>query len=111
MENTNSMIVTGNLCRDCDVMYTKSGHMVCKFTIAHNRYKKVGEKWEKTKTIFLDCEMWNEIAQQNENKLLKGKQVMVEGRYDVDSWVGKENQNQKRSKLVVNKIVINEGGK
>lgn len=107
MENTNNIILTGNLVRDCEVLFSKNGNMCCNFTLAHNRYKKAGEKWEKVKTIYIDCSLWGAIAEQNESKLKKGLQVMVSGKFNIDSW-DYQGQKKQRNKIIVDKIEINE---
>ena len=100
----NEIILEGNLTADCEMAYTKTGTPYVKFTIAHNFWKKVGETFEKSKTMFINCVAWSDLALNNEHKLTKGVKVTITGKLDQDSWVGNDGQKRKTFKIIVNDI-------
>lgn len=97
-------IILGNLTRDPEVTTFPSGGTVAKFTVAVNKdYKdKSGQKVEKV--AFIDVEVWNmgngKMADIAAQYLKKGKQVLVEGDLEQQTWEDK-NGGGKRSKIVV----------
>ena len=77
----NKVIVSGNLVKDMEVVVTKSGYTIGKFTIANNR--RVGEKDIVT---FVNCNMFGEKRVEGLQKyLLKGAKVLVDGVLDISN--------------------------
>ena len=77
----NKVIVSGNLVKDMEVVVTKSGYTIGKFTIANNR--RVGEKDIVT---FVNCNMFGEKRVEGLQKyLLKGAKVLIDGVLDINN--------------------------
>jgi single-strand DNA-binding protein len=97
----NKVILVGNLTRDPEVRYLPSGMAVCEIGLAVNRTwfdKKANER--KEDVTFVDVTLWDRQAQVAGEYLAKGRQVLIEGRLQTDSWDDKET-GKKRSKLKV----------
>ena len=98
----NKWIGKGRLARDLEVRYTQSGKAVASFTLACNRQVKKGSDGKQT-ADFISCVAWEGIAQTVSNYLMKGREVLVEGRLQTRSYEAKDG-----SKRYVTEIVADE---
>ena len=101
MASFNKVILVGNLTRDPQVRYTPSGMAVSDVTVAVNNSwfdKQTNQK--KEEVTFVDVVLWGRTAEIAGEYLAKGKQLLIEGRLQLDQWDDKET-GQKRSKLRV----------
>ncbi|MFM9960099.1 MAG: single-stranded DNA-binding protein [Planctomycetaceae bacterium] len=101
MASFNKVILVGNLTRDPQVRYTPNGLAVTDVGLAVNRSwvdKQTNQK--KEEVTFVDVTLWGRTAEIAGEYLTKGKQVLVEGRLQLDTWDDKET-GQKRNKLKV----------
>jgi single-strand DNA-binding protein len=76
----NMLMLSGTLTRDAELTYTAAGLAVCKFSIAHDRWVKSssGGKGESV-VMFVNCTLLGRSAEALAEKLLKGRNVIVEG--------------------------------
>ena len=81
----NSVQLLGNLARDPEVRYTKTGRAVATFTVAaSNTY--VDQNGEtKEQTAFVNCVAWGKLGEAAGN-LRKGSRCFVEGRIATRSY-------------------------
>lgn len=91
----NKVIMVGNLTSDPELRYTKDGTPVCNLRIAVNDYKD--------EVLFIGVTVWDKQAEACGQYLVKGKQVLVEGKLQERSW---EQDGQKRSKMEINAINV-----
>ena len=101
MASFNKVILVGNLTRDPQVKYTTGGTAVAELGLAVSRQwfdKQANTK--KEETTFVDVTLWGRTAEVAGEYLAKGKQVLIEGRLQLDTWDDRET-GQKRSKLKV----------
>jgi single-strand DNA-binding protein len=101
MSSFNKVILLGNLTRDPQVRYTPSGTAVAEIGLAINRTwfdQKTNSR--RDETTFVDVTLWARQAEVAGEYLAKGRQVLIEGRLQLDTWEDKES-GQKRSKLRV----------
>jgi len=101
MASFNRVILLGNLTRDPQVRYTPGGTAVSELGLAVNRTwfdQKTNSKREEV--TFVDVTLWGRQAEVAGEYLSKGRQVLIEGRLQLDTWDDKES-GQKRSKLRV----------
>ena len=112
MASFNKVILLGNLTRDPQVRYTPSGTAVTDIGLAVNRTwfdKQTNSR--RDETTFVDVTLWGRQAEVAGKYLAKGRQVLIEGRLQLDTWDDKET-GQKRSKLcVVGESMTMVGGK
>ena len=94
MADFNRVILIGRLTRDPEKSYTTTGTAVSKFGLATNN--GFGDN---KKTVFVDVTTWGKTAEFVTTYFTKGKEILVEGRLEFDSWESKEGD--KRSKLYV----------
>jgi single-strand DNA-binding protein len=101
MSSFNKVILLGNLTRDPQVRYTPGGTAVAELGLAVNRTwfdQKTNSR--RDETTFVDVTLWGRQAEVAGEYLAKGRQVLIEGRLQLDTWEDKES-GQKRSKLKV----------
>jgi single-strand DNA-binding protein len=101
MASYNRVILVGNLTRDPEVRYIPSGTAVCEIGLAVNRtWFDKQSSTKKEDTTFVDVTLWGRTAEIAGEYLSKGRQVLIEGRLQLDTWDDKET-GKKRSKLQV----------
>lgn len=95
----NKVFLMGNLCADVEIRQVGSG-AVAQLRLAVNEgfTSKSGEKVEKT--VYVDVDAWDKLADNCAKMLGKGCSVMVEGKLQMDEWVDKTS-GQKRNKLKI----------
>jgi single-strand DNA-binding protein len=101
MASFNKVILVGNLTRDPQVKYTTGGTAVTEIGLAVSRQwfdKQANAK--KEETTFVDITLWGRTAEIAGEYLAKGRPVLIEGRWQLDTWDDRET-GQKRSKLRV----------
>ena len=99
MATFNKTVLIGNLCKDVEVR-TVGATSVAHIRLAINESftSKSGEKVERT--VFVDVEAWEKLADNCAKMVGKGSSVLVEGRLQMDEWDDKET-GKKRSKIKV----------
>ena len=95
----NLCVLMGNLTKDPDLRYTKSGAAVANFGLAVNRTYTDGSGEKQEDTCFVDVVCWNRLAEVCAEFLQKGRPALVEGRLHQRSWETEEGK--KRYKLEV----------
>ena len=85
MNNLNSVLLEGNLCRDPELRYTAKGTAVCTLVVASNRsYKVEGERHDEVS--FVEITTWGKLATVCAEHLTKGRGVRVVGRLKQERW-------------------------
>ena len=98
MNNLNSVLLEGNLCRDPELRYTPKGTPVCTLVLASNRsYKVEGERQEEVS--FVETTTWGKLATVCAEHLAKGRGVRVVGRLKQDRW--EDPEGNARAKVVI----------
>jgi len=93
----NSVQLIGNLVKEPELRYGKSGKEVGNFTIA------VNNPFNKDDTAFLKIISFGKVAENSANYLNKGSKVGVVGRLQTRNYENKEGQ-----KVYVTEIIANE---
>lgn len=101
MASFNKVILLGNLTRDPQVRYTPSGTAVADVGLAiNNSWFDKNTNQRREEVTFVDVTVWGRTAEIAGEYLAKGRQVLIEGRLQLDQWDDKET-GQKRSRLKV----------
>lgn len=101
MASFNKVILLGNLTRDIELRHTPSGMAVADIGLAVNRTwfdKNANEK--KEEVTFVDVTFFGRQAEVAGEYLAKGRELLIEGRLQMDSWDDKQT-GAKRYKLKV----------
>jgi single-strand DNA-binding protein len=96
----NFVHLEGNLTRDPELRFTKSGTPVANFSVASNRsWFDEATRERKEQVTFIDVECWKGLAENLRDSAKKGTRVTVDGRLEQRTWETEDGQ--KRSKHVV----------
>lgn len=92
------IVLVGNLTEEPELRFTQNGTAVCRFTVAHNPRRKVGDEWEDGEPTFMLCTAWRELAENIAESLHKGSRVIVAGALRTERW--ETDTGEKRSRTV-----------
>ena len=96
----NKVILSGRLVRDPELRYTQTGKAVANFTLAVNR--RFSHNQEQT-ADFIPIVVWDKLAEVCGNNLVKGSQVLIEGRIQIRSYDAQDG-----SKRYVTEVIAQE---
>jgi single-strand DNA-binding protein len=98
----NKAILAGRLAKDPEIRYTQSGKAVASFPLAVNR------PWVKDNNQpgadFIPIIAWNKLAEIVGNNLVKGSQIVVDGRMQVRSYDAQDGSKRYVTEVVANEI-------
>ena len=98
MNNLNSILLEGNLCREPELRYTPQGTPLCTLVVASNRtYKVDGERVEEVS--FVEAMTSGKLATVCAEHLSKGRGIRVVGRIKQERW--EDAAGAARSKVVI----------
>lgn len=106
MAGVNKVILVGNLGKDPEVRYTKSGQAVANFSLA------TSEKWtdkdgqKKEQVEWHRITVWGKLAEICGEHLLKGKQVYIEGRLQTREWEDNDGNKRQTTEVVANNMTM-----
>lgn len=97
MAGETPITLIGNLTADPELRFTPSGHAVAKFTVASTprTFDRQTSEWRDGDTMFLNCEVWRQYAENVTESLQKGMRVVVTGRLKSRSY--ETNSGEKRT--------------
>ena len=77
-----TITMIGNLVDDPELRFTPSGAAVAKFRVASTpRYlDKTTNEWKDGESLFLQCQIWRQAAENVAESLTKGMRVILSGR-------------------------------
>lgn len=90
----NKVVLVGNVTRDPELRYTGNGTPVTTLGVAMNRVVNDTER-----TTYVDVDVWAKQAENVCEYITKGRQVLIDGRLEYDTW--EDDDGNKRSKLKV----------
>jgi len=106
MANDMQTTVTGNLCDDPELKFLENGTAVCNFTVASTLrvYDKVKEEWADGETMFLRCHVWNTMAENMADSLVKGSRVVAHGTLRQTKWESKNGEKHVTFEMNVDEV-------
>lgn len=97
----NTVQIMGNLARDPEVRFTKSGKAVATFTVAATNTFTSSDGETKEQTAFINCVAWGKLGESVGN-LRKGNRCFVEGRLQTRSYEAADGQKKYVTEVVAN---------
>jgi len=96
----------GNLTNDPELRFTPSGAAVAKFTVASTpRYMDTQtNEWKDGDTLFLQCQIWRQAAENVAESLTRGMRVIVSGRLKQRSYETKEGEKRTVFEVEVDEV-------
>lgn len=99
----NQVVIVGRLVRDPEVKETDSGKKVSNITLAVPRaYKNADGEYD---TDFVDCTLWNSVAQNTSEYCRKGDIVGVKGKIETEMYE-KDGENRKSTSIIAEKVTF-----
>lgn len=96
----NKVMLSGRLTKDIELKFTPNGVPVGSFTIASNRrFKKEGQP----EADFINCIVWQKLAENAANLIGKGCRVNIVGRWETRNFEGQDGK-----RVFVNECVVEE---
>ena len=102
----NKITVIGNLGTDPEMRYTPSGSAVTNFSLATNRSYTTSDGERREETEWFRIVAWNQLAEQVNQYLTKGRRAYVEGRLRSSSWEGQDGQTRHRNEIIANTVLF-----
>ena len=104
MASVNKCIFIGNLTRDPEIRYMRSGEAVANFSIACNDSwkNKNGQKQERTE--YVNVVAYRKLAEIIGEYLKKGRPIYIEGRMQTRKWQTKEGQDRYTTEIVCDQM-------
>ena len=101
-----TITMIGNLVNDPELRFTPSGAAVAKFTVASTpRYlDKNTNEWKDGDSLFLQCQIWRQAAENVAESLTRGMRVIVSGRLKQRSYETKEGEKRTVFEVEVDEV-------
>ena len=98
--------LVGNLTNDPELRFTPSGAAVAKFTVASTpRYMdRQTNEWKDGDTLFLQCQIWRQAAENVAETLTRGVRVIVSGKLKQRSYETKEGEKRTVFEVEVDEV-------
>jgi single-strand DNA-binding protein len=94
MAGDTPITVVGNLTADPELRFTPSGAAVANFTVASTprSFDRQTNEWKDQDTLFLNCSVWRQAAENAAESLTRGMRVIVQGRLKARSYETREGE-------------------
>ena len=101
-----TITMIGNLVDDPELRFTPSGAAVAKFRVASTpRYlDKATNEWKDGESLFLQCQIWRQAAENVAESLTKGMRVILTGRLKQRSYETKEGEKRTVFEVEVDEV-------
>jgi len=104
MVSLNQVLLVGNLTKDPELRYTPSGTAVITLRIAVNTPFKDKSGQLQKDTCFINVVAWGHMAENCNQYLQKGRQVLIDGRLQSRSWQDKDGNNRSTIEVRANRV-------
>src|SRR3982750_2251988 len=94
MAGETPITVVGNLTADPELRFTPSGAAVANFTVASTprTFDRQSNEWRDGESMFLNCSVWRQAAENAAESLTRGMRVIVSGRLKARSFETREGE-------------------
>jgi len=109
----NKAFIIGRLTRDPESRTIPSGQRVTSIAVATNRTFKDKDGNRQEQVEFHNIVIWGKLAEIASQYLVKGQEVMIEGRIQTRSWDGQDGAKKYRTEIVAESLQLGSkpGGK
>jgi single-strand DNA-binding protein len=106
MAGLNKIMIIGNVGTDPEMRYTPNGNPVTSFRIATTRTYTPQDGERRQETEWFTVVAWNQLAEQVNQYLSKGRRAYVEGRLHSNSYQGNDGQMRFRNEIIANRVLF-----
>lgn len=96
----------GRLTKDPETKSTPSGQRVTALSLATNRVFKDKEGNKQEQAEFHNVILWSRLAEIASQYLIKGQEVLIEGRLQTRSWDGKDGVKRYRTEIIAESLQL-----
>ena len=109
----NKALIVGRLTRDPEGRTTPNGQRVTSISVATNRTFKDKDGNKQEQVEFHNIVIWGRLAEIASQYLVKGQEVMIEGRIQTRSWDGQDGAKKYRTEIIAESLQLGSkpGGK
>jgi single-strand DNA-binding protein len=106
-KSVNKVILVGNVGKDPEVRYSRSGTPVANFSLATNeRFKDRNNEWQE-RTEWHSIVAWQRLAELVGQYVAKGSNLYVEGKIQSSSWEDRQSGERKyRTEIVARELLL-----
>ncbi|MDP2922896.1 MAG: single-stranded DNA-binding protein [Candidatus Omnitrophota bacterium] len=104
MVSFNQVLLIGNLTKDPELRYTPQGTAVITLRIAVNTPFKDKSGQLQKDTCFVNVIAWGHMAENCNQYLQKGRQILVDGRLQSRSWKDKDGNNRNTIEVKASRV-------
>ena len=106
MVGLNKVMIIGNVGTDPEMRYTPNGNPVTSFRMATNRGYTSPDGERREDTEWFTVVAWNQLAEQCNQYLGKGRRAYVEGRLRSREWEGQDGQTRFRNEIIASRVLV-----
>lgn len=99
--NKNLVILVGRITKEPEARQLNGGNTVANFSLATNHVYKTQAGEKKETTQFHNCVLFGKSADTFVQYVVKGQEMMVQGRIDYQQWDGKDGKKQYKTQIIV----------
>lgn len=89
---------------DPELIFAKTGTPIARMRLVASSRKKVDDKWEDDKTLWINATAFKQVAENIADSLQKGDLVLVSGRLEPNDWEDKEGTKHRDMVILINTI-------
>jgi single-strand DNA-binding protein len=106
MAGETPITVVGNLTADPELRFTPSGAAVANFTVASTprTFDRQTNDWKDGESLFLNCSVWRQAAENAAESLTRGMRVIVSGRLKARSYETREGEKRTVFEIDVDEV-------
>ncbi len=106
MAGETPITVVGNLTADPELRFTPSGAAVANFTVASTprTFDRQTNEWKDGESMFLNCSVWRQAAENAAESLQRGMRVVVSGRLKARSFETREGEKRTVFEIDVDEV-------
>lgn len=110
MAGLNKIMIIGNVGTDPEMRYTPNGNPVTSLRLATTRSYNNREGERVQETEWFTVVAWNQLAEQVNEYLAKGRRAYVEGRLHSHSYEGSDGQTRFRNEIIASRVIFLDRG-
>ena len=106
MAGETPITLIGNLTADPELRFTPNGAAVANFTVASTprTFDRQTNEWRDGDSMFINCSVWRQYAENVAESLSKGMRVIVSGRLKARSYETREGEKRTVVELQVDEV-------
>ena len=103
--DTNVVVLSGRLTRDCELKYTSGGTAVLSGSIAVGERVKRGDQWQ-NESSFFDFAVFGKLGEGVKPYATKGRQVVISGHLKQERWTAQDGTARNRVTVIVDNLQL-----